>query len=113
MSYSGKNKKFLKFLKLKFYSFIFLLCAGFYNVFTINEDKTAAKIYSHSLLNIIPNGVYCAEIDEKNQYLIIGSNVATSSKNNSNGVFMWRVLNTEPWLKHFPVSSENLERNKV
>jgi hypothetical protein len=65
------------------------------------------------LLNIVPNGVYCAEIDEKNQFLIIGSNVVSSSKHNSNGVFIWRVLNSEPWLKHVTVSSDNLERNKV
>ena len=52
-------------------------------------------------------------MDEMNQYLIIGSNAVTSSKQNSNGVFIWRVLNSEPWLKHVPVSNENLERNKV
>ena len=86
--------------------------SGFYNVFTINSNKTITKIYTQSLLNIVPNGIYCAEIDEKNQYLIIGSNAITSSKVNSNGVFIWRVLNGEPWLKHVPILEEHI-RNKV
>ena len=87
--------------------------SGYFNMFAINSNRTINKLYSQSLLNIIPNGVYCAEMDEKNQYLIIGTNAISSSKTNSNGLFIWKVLNTEPWLKHFPTTNENIERNKV
>lgn len=92
---------------------ITLSYSGFFNVFAINSNKSIAKIYSQSLLNVIPNGVYCAEMDENNQYLIIGSNSIISSKKNSNGLFIWRVLNSEPWLKHVPVLDETIQKNKV
>lgn len=84
--------------------------SGYYNVFTIDSNKTVSKIYSHSLLNILPNGVYCAEMDSAKQYLVIGSFASSNSytyKHTSNGVSLWRVLNTEPWIKHVDIKNEN------
>ena len=61
-------------------------------------NQTVTKIYTISLQNIMPSGVYCAEMDSDSQYLIIGS-IATSNSNN--GLFMFRILNEEPWLSYF------------
>lgn len=84
--------------------------SGYFNVFAINSNKTVTKIYTQSLLNIIPSGVYCVEIDSDLQYLIIGSfasnSTSYSSKNYSNGLFMWRILNSEPWIKYCPNDNE-------
>ena len=84
--------------------------SGYYNVFTINSDKTVTKIFSHSLLNILPNGVYCAEMDLAKQYLLIGSFASSNSytyKQTSNGVSIWRLLNTEPWIKHVDIANDH------
>lgn len=88
--------------------------SGYFNVFTINANKTVTKIFSQSLLHIIPSGVYCAEIDADLKYLLIGS-FASSTKTNSNpsGLFMWRVLNAEPWIKHCPFNSQEANNNKL
>ncbi len=50
----------------------------------------------------MPNGIYCAEIDYDTQYLLIGG-FTNTGKNFSNGIHVWRILNSEPWLKHFPI----------
>ena len=90
--------------------------SGYFNVFVISSNKTIYKIHTQSLLGIIPNGVYCAEMDSQLEYLIIGSFASNlnsqSSKNFSTGLYMWRVLNAEPWIKYCPLNS-NSEAYKI
>ncbi len=81
--------------------------SGYLNVFTINSNKTINKIYTLSLLNVLPYGVYCAEIDLNSEYLLIGSFTS-----NSNGIYVWKILNQEPWIKHFPIIN-NTDSYKV
>lgn len=95
-----------------------LTYSGYLSVFTINKNKTVSKIYTQSLLNKIPNGIYCAEVDSKSEYLIIGSFASNSSqKQTSNGISIWRILNTEPWIKHVKISNEKdkskIDSNKI
>lgn len=54
------------------------------------------------MLNVLPSGIYTSEMDNESRYLIIGGFSNRSSKKTgvaSNGVSVWRVLNSEPWLK--------------
>jgi hypothetical protein len=86
-----------------------LTYSGYLNVFTVNRNKTVSKIFSQSLLNKIPNGIYCAELDSKSEYLIIGSFTASNNNKNAsqNGLSLWRVLNSEPWIKNVSILSDN------
>ena len=93
---------------------ITLTYSGYMNVFTVNSNRVISKIYSQSLLNTMPYGIYCAQLDSESQFLIIGSFAsASSTKNFSNGLFVWRVLSSEPWLKHFPVIQDYDSKSKV
>ena len=76
--------------------------SGTFNVYSISSSRHVEKLYSKSLLSIVPNGVYCAEVDSKSEFLILGSFVSNSSaKQSANGLSIWRILNEEPWIKHF------------
>ena len=92
--------------------------SGYYNVFAVNINKTIVKIYSGSLLSNVPNGVYCAEMNISKQYLLIGSFASNSYsyKQTSNGIFIWMILDSEPWLKFVDISNEadsNNDKTKV
>ncbi len=91
-----------------------LTYSGYLNVFTVSSNNSVNKIYTQSLQSVIPNGIYCAEMDSNNLYLIMGSFASSyySTKNSSNGLFLWRVLNAEPWLKNVPIQNET-NKNKV
>ena len=85
---------------------------GYLNVYTIASDKTITRISTQSLLNVTGNGVYCAEIESSNMYLMIGSFVPNQSyylsdkrKVAPNGVSIWRILNAEPWIKHIEINN--------
>ena len=86
-----------------------LTYSGYFNVYVINRNKTINKIYGQTLLNKIPHGIYCAEIDSKFEYLIIGSFASNTAKKDvsPHGISIWRILNTEPWLKHVSILSDN------
>lgn len=78
--------------------------SGYFNVYSIKSNKTVEKIFTQSMLSKIPNGIYCAEIDAKSEYLIIGSFASyASTKQLSNGISIWRILNQEPWIKHVDI----------
>ena len=82
---------------------------GILNVFTISFDNEINKIYTHSMLSVVKNGIYCAELDSMQQYLYLGSFVSNSysdNKYNSNGIYILRVLNCEPWLKHVEINND-------
>lgn len=74
--------------------------SGYFNVYSINSDKTVHNLFSQSLLDKIPNGIYCAEVDAKSEYLTIGS----FASNSSDGLSVWRILNEAPWIKLFDTS---------
>lgn len=85
-------------------------------MFTIDSKNNINKIYTQSLLNKLPNGIYCAEMDSNCQYLYIGSFASnnTSHKQTSNGITVWRVLNYEPWLKQVQINNDqNDSKSKV
>lgn len=84
--------------------------SGTFNVYSISSSRLVEKLYSKSLLSIVPNGVYCAEVDSKSEFLILGSFVSNSSaKQSANGLSIWRILNEEPWIKHFETVEQDLE----
>jgi len=60
----------------------------------------------------MPSGIYCAEMDSDMKYLILGGFVSnptnSSSKNVNNGLFLFRILNDEPWIKKSSTNNENL-----
>ena len=87
---------------------------GYLSVYAIYSDRTILKIYSQSLMNVVKNGIYCADIDSNNQYLILGSFVSNSYSNNKqsvNGLYMWRILNCEPWIKHCEVANNDSDKS--
>ena len=89
--------------------------SGYYRVFILTENKTITKIYDHSLQDILPNGIYCAEMDSSKKYLLIGSFASSNSynyKKTSNGISIFRVLNTEPWIKHVEVDKSEKTKQK-
>ncbi|CAF1064877.1 unnamed protein product [Brachionus calyciflorus] len=91
-----------------------LTYSGYFKVFTLSHNRSIDLIYTQSLLNIVPNGIYCAEIDSKLEYLIIGSFASSSYKQNTNGLHIFRILNTEPWIKHVKIINDvNLNSNKL
>lgn len=84
--------------------------SGTFNVYSISSSRLVEKLYSKSLLSIVPNGLYCAEVDSKSEFLILGSFVSNSSaKQSANGLSIWRILNEEPWIKHFETVEQDLE----
>ena len=89
--------------------------SGYYNVFIINQNKTITKIYSGSLHDVLPNGVYCAEMNSSKEYLLIGSFASSNSynyKQTSNGISIWRILNREPWIKHVDIINDERTKRK-
>jgi hypothetical protein len=92
-----------------------LTYSGYFNVHAINRNKTVTKIFGQTLLNKIPHGIYCAEVDNKYEFLTIGSFTSTTKKDMSpSGITIWRILNTEPWIKHVSILSEiDYMKNKV
>lgn len=83
--------------------------SGRVTVYSINANRSVDKLYSQSLL---ANGVYCAEIDAKCEYLIVGS-FANASSGTSNGLSIWRILNHEPWLTRFDNTDSQKDQQKV
>lgn len=81
--------------------------SGSFAVYSMNTNRTIEKIFSQSLLNSIPKGVYCAEIDTKCEFLMIGSFTSSTS----NGLSVWRILNHEPWIQLF--DTEQAKTNSV
>ncbi len=71
--------------------------SGSFAVYAVNANRTVTKLFAQSLLAKTPNGVYCAEIDAKCEYLVMGSFASSSS----NGLSIWRVLDQEPWITQF------------
>jgi hypothetical protein len=92
-----------------------LTYSGYFNVYAINRNKSVAKIFGQTLLNKIPHGIYCAEVDAKFEFLTIGSFTSNTKKNISpSGITIWRILNTEPWIKHVTILSDlDSLKNKV
>jgi len=85
--------------------------SGTFDVYSISSNRTVERLFSQSLLSKIPNGVYCAEIDSKSEYLLIGSFASNSStKQSSNGLSIWRILNEEPWIKQFDTVVDDVEK---
>lgn len=82
-----------------------LTYSGMLKIFAIRQNRSIDLIYKQSLLNVVPNGIYCAEIDSKFEYLILGS-FSKSSKDCSNGLYLFRILNSEPWIKNIKVIQE-------
>ena len=99
--------------------------SGYYKVFAISSNKTVVKIYEQYLLNVVSNGgVYCAETDAENRFLVVGSFASNSSggglgsyssskKQLSSGLYLWRVLNAEPWLKHEPMQKSDYDSSRA
>ena len=92
--------------------------SGYCRVFTINNDKSIIKIYDNSLKEIFPNGIYCAEMNSSKQYLLLGSFASSNSnsvnyKKTSNGISIFRILNSEPWIKHVDIDkNEKSKQNE-
>ena len=84
--------------------------AGSFSVFTVDTKYRMNKIHTISLGKDIPCGIYCAEIDEDSEYLFVGgfasSNVSAKQSCPSSGIYAWRVLNQEPWLKQVEIANE-------
>jgi hypothetical protein len=84
-----------------------LTYSGYFNVFTINRNRSVTKIFGQTLLNKIPHGIYCAEVDAKYEFLTIGSLTSNTKRNMSpSGISIWRILNSEPWIKHVTILSD-------
>ena len=84
-------------------------------MFIIKQNKDIKKIYSSSLHDVFPNGVYCAEMNSSKEYLLIGSFASSNSynyKQTTNGISIWRVLNSEPWIKHVDIVSDQNSKQK-
>lgn len=91
---------------------IALTYSGFFKVFTIRKNRSIDLIFRQSLLNIVPNGIYCAEMNSKSEYLILGSFTSTN-KHNTNGLHLFRVLNSEPWIKNIKIIQETNSSKKL
>lgn len=83
-----------------------LTFSGFFKVFAIRKNRSIDLIYSSSLLNIVPHGIYCAEVDSKIEYLILGSFSSSQKNSSSNGLYLFRILNSEPWIKNIKIMEE-------
>lgn len=89
--------------------------SGYYKVFILNDNKTVIKIYDHSIQDILPNGIYCAEMDYSKKYVLFGSFASSNSynyKKTSNGLSIFRVLNSEPWIKHVDIEKNEKSKQK-
>ncbi len=91
---------------------------GYMNVFTVNSDGSLTRIHTQSLLGVVKNGVYCADVDSSRNYLILGSFVSnTRTKANAqssfSGLYLWRILNAEPWVKHVSLNDDNNKSDQV
>ncbi len=89
--------------------------SGYCRVFIINNDRSIMKIYDNSLQEIFPNGIYCAEMNSSKQYLLLGSFASSNSynyKKTSNGISIFRILNSEPWIKHVDIDKNDKLKQK-
>jgi hypothetical protein len=86
--------------------------SGIFSVFSISSNRRVKKIHSQSLKNVLPTGAYCATVDSENKYFLIGSFASNvfSNKQSTNGVFIWRILSQEPWIKL--IETSDLSANK-
>lgn len=86
--------------------------SGSFAVYSINAERTVNKIFSSHLSQLNkttkkpawPRGVFCAEIDAKCEYLVIGS-FTSAAASSTDGLSVWRVLNHEPWIAQFDTSA--------
>ncbi len=68
---------------------------------------------------MMPSGIYCAEMDSKMQYLILGgfaSNSTNYSNNNkpvNTGLFLFRILNDEPWIQRISTDNDYLINSRI
>lgn len=83
-----------------------LTYSGIFKVFAIRKNRSIDLIYRKSLINIVPYGIYCAEVDSKLEYLILGSFTSSHKNSSSNGLHIFRILNSEPWIKNIKIMEE-------